>query len=72
MYGVSMEGLEKAIALLGGQSALGRALGIKQQLVWNWLNRTRKVPAEYAIPIEKATDGRISRHQIRPDLYPIE
>ncbi len=65
-----MEGLQKAISHLGGQSALGRALGIKQQIVWGWLHKSKRVPAEFAIPIEKATDGHVNRHELRPDIYP--
>ena len=67
-----MEGLQRAISHLGSQSALARAIGVKQQNVWGWLNGSQRVPAEYAIPIEKATNGHVSRHEIRPDIYPIE
>lgn len=45
---------------------------VRQQHVWNWLERDKALPGEYAIPIEHATDGRVSRHDLRPDLYPVE
>jgi DNA-binding transcriptional regulator YdaS (Cro superfamily) len=38
--------------------------------VWNWINRDRKVPAEFVLAIERATGGRVTRHQLRPDIYP--
>jgi DNA-binding transcriptional regulator YdaS (Cro superfamily) len=39
--------------------------------VWNWINRSKgKVPGEYVIAIEKASG--VSRHELRPDLYPVE
>lgn len=64
--------LKKAVRIAGGQSALARACGgnLRQQHIWNWLNRDAKVPAEYVRAIERATDGRIKRHQLRPDIYP--
>jgi TorA maturation chaperone TorD len=30
------------------------------------------VPAEYVLKIEQATGGRVSRHSLRPDLYPLD
>lgn len=64
--------LEKAVRIAGGQSALARACGgrLRQQHIWNWLNRDGKVPAEYVLSIERATGGRVKRHQLRPDIYP--
>lgn len=64
--------LQKAIDAVGTQAALAKALGVKPQHVWNWLNRDRRVPAEQVLPIESATDGRVTRHELRPDLYPRE
>lgn len=67
-----MNALEKAIDIVGSQAELARALGVKPQHVWNWLNRDAKVPAEQVIPIENATTGKVTRHELRPDLYPAE
>ena len=72
-----LKALQRAIDDAGSQVELARriatpALPIKQQHIWNWLNRDKEVPAEAVIPIEKATDGRITRHELRPDLYPRE
>lgn len=69
---------QRAIALVGGQAPLARRLTeimgeeITQQRIWNILNKAQRVPAELVIPLEKATNGIISRHDLRPDLYPIE
>lgn len=65
-----MSGLKKAIELAGGQSALARLIGVKQGHIWHWLNKSKKVPAEYVIPIETALDGQVKRHELRPDIYP--
>lgn len=64
--------LERAIEIVGSQAELAKALGVKPQHVWNWLHRDNKVPAEQVLPIEKATDGKVTRHDLRPDLYPKE
>jgi DNA-binding transcriptional regulator YdaS (Cro superfamily) len=64
--------LERAIDEMGSQAALAKALGVKPQHVWNWLNRDDKVPAEQVLPIETATAGKVTRHELRPDLYPQE
>ena len=63
--------LEQAISILGGQSALARACGVKQGHVWHWLNKSGKCPAEHVITIEEATSGKVTRQQLRPDLYPL-
>ena len=64
--------LQKAIDAMGGQSALARALGLPQQNIWWWLNKMDRVPAEQAVPIERATNGAVTRRELRPDLYPPE
>lgn len=66
---MSKEALKKAIEKAGGQTALAEAIGKTQGHVSNWLRRD-KVPPEMVLPIEGATG--ISRHDLRPDLYPRE
>ena len=63
--------LRQAIGILGGQSALARACGVKQGHVWSWLNKSGKCPAGHVITIEEATSGKVTRQQLRPDLYPL-
>jgi DNA-binding transcriptional regulator YdaS (Cro superfamily) len=65
--------LQKAIEIAGGQSALARECSVAQAHVWHWLHRANsRVPAEHCIAIEKATGGRVTRHDLRPDIYPDE
>jgi DNA-binding transcriptional regulator YdaS (Cro superfamily) len=54
----------------GSQSALSRALGVAQPTVWRWLQSFRKMPAQYVLKAE-ALYG-VSRHALRPDIYPRE
>lgn len=60
--------LKKAIKIAGGQSALARLIGVQQEHVWYWLHKSGKVSPIQVIPIEKATG--VSRHDLRPDIYP--
>lgn len=64
------DALGRAIAAVGGQSQLARLLGVKQANVWHWLKRAGRVPGEHVLAIERVTDGRVTRHELRPDLYP--
>ena len=69
IFRLAMDALRKAIELAGGQAALARRIGKKPQHVWAWLNRDRCVPAEMCKPIERAVDGRVTRHELRPDIF---
>lgn len=60
--------VQKAIEIVGGQTALARLCNVKQQHVWRWLNTVEKLPAEHAIAIEHATSGQITRELLRPDI----
>ena len=69
---MSQTPLERAIKLVGSQAELARRIGKKQAHIWNWLNRDSRIPAEVVAAIESATDGAVTRHDLRPDLYPRE
>lgn len=63
-----MTGLQQAVEHAGGQAALAIAIGVKQQHVWNWLNRSGKpAPSEHCAAIEGATGGAVMRWALRPD-----
>lgn len=68
-----IEALREAVRIVGGQSALARCIGgkVRQQHVHYWLTR-EYIPADHVLAIEAATAGRVSRHELRPDLYPVE
>jgi len=58
--------LEQAITEAGGTAALARAINVTPQAISQW----DRVPAERALAVEQATGGKVTRHQLRPDLYP--
>ena len=62
--------LKVAINHLGSQVAVAKAVGVTPQAVSEIVRKGTKVPAEWCIPIEVATEGKVTRHQLRPDLYP--
>ncbi|EMI4427284.1 helix-turn-helix domain-containing protein [Providencia rettgeri] len=67
-------GLQTAIIVAGGQTQLAKRISellnkpVKQQQIWNWLNRNKRVPADKVLVVEQASG--VSRSKLRPDLYP--
>ena len=68
--------LERAIGAAGGLTKLADKMKVSPQVVANW--RARGVPAERVLDLERATvmeegeQPKVTRHEIRPDLYPME
>ncbi len=61
--------IQRAISLAGSQSKLAEQLDISQQNVSRLMTRAKRVPAELAVAIEKVTEGKVSRSDLRPDLF---
>lgn len=57
--------LRQASKHAGGPAKLAEAIGVSRQSLYLW----DKVPAERVPAIVEATQGRLSRHQLRPDLW---
>ena len=57
--------LQRAIKMLGGGVALATLLGIERQAVWQW----KICPVKRVLMIEELTDGKVTRYQLRPDIY---
>ena len=57
---------------LKSQVATAKVVGVSPQAVSEILRRGKRVPAEWCLAIERATAGAITRHDLRPDLYPAE
>lgn len=62
--------LKSAVEAAGSQTAFAEICGVSQAAVWKWLNGEKHLPAEHVLKVEAATG--ISRHDLRPDLYPAE
>jgi DNA-binding transcriptional regulator YdaS (Cro superfamily) len=66
---MSTQALKKAIKEVGGQATLARLIGKRQGHIGNWLHRDKKVPAEVCADIEAATGGKVTREELRPDVF---
>lgn len=62
-----MDALNKAITALRTQTNLANAIGVKPQVVHNWVVRGN-VPADYCPTIEKVTSGAVKCEELRPDV----
>lgn len=68
------QALEEAVSVMGGQTALATVCGplVKQQHVWNWLNRSGRLPDQYALKVAAATKkkGReVPADQLCPEMF---
>lgn len=64
--------LLRAISLAGGKTELANLIHVRYAHVHSWLRPDKQVPAHMCIPIEKAVNGKVSRYELRPDIYPIK
>lgn len=58
--------LERAKESVGGQDKLAKLIGVTPQAVSQW----DEVPPLRVLAVEAASG--VSRHELRPDLYPVE
>lgn len=58
--------LKRAIKAVGGLTELAAPLGITAQAISQW----DEVPPLRVLAVERASG--VSRHELRPDLYPLE
>lgn len=67
---LEISALEKAIEAVGGPSALADRIGgtVKAQHIINW--RNRGVPVERVKEIVRATDGKVTAHDLMPGIFP--
>ena len=63
--------IRRAAYYCGGQASLARKIGVSPQVVQQWIAKNQTPPAR-VIAVERATGGRVTRSELRPDLYPIE
>lgn len=68
--------LRRAVAIAGGQAQLAEAIAaylrrptVKQQTISYWLRSETRVDAEWWSAIEHATGGKVTREDLRPDVF---
>lgn len=62
--------LKRAVKAAGGKTAFARILKSYPQKVHYWVEFKKQLPAEFVLIAEAATG--VSRHDLRPDIYPPE
>jgi len=60
--------LTRAIEFFGSQQAMADALTIKSPSISGW-RQSGRVPAERCAAIEQLTNGAVTRHDLRPDVF---
>lgn len=60
--------VEKIFASVENRAALARHLGAHPQALYLW----RRVPPKFVIGVEKYLKKSITRHEMRPDIYPLD
>ena len=63
------QALQMAVQRAGGQAATSRICGVSQPAVWKWLQSGKRLPAEHVLAVEAETG--VSKHLLRPDIYPL-
>ena len=51
----------------GAKTKLAIEIGAQVQLVWQWASGVRPVPIDRCYAIEQATNGAVTRRDLRPD-----
>lgn len=68
IFSMNATPLEIAIRLAGGVPAVAKALDISQPAIHRWRARG-KPPANRVIYLERATNGKVTRYDLRPDVF---
>jgi DNA-binding transcriptional regulator YdaS (Cro superfamily) len=55
----------------GRSLSLAKALGVRPATVSNWVTRKKSVSVGQCMPIERATEGAVTRRDLRPDDFHI-
>ncbi len=59
--------IDRAAEIVGSQKALADLLGVTRSAVNQYKADGRQVPVEHCAAIERATGGRVTRRDLRPD-----
>lgn len=60
--------LKRAVAILGSQAAAAKACGVSTSAFSNYV-RDDKLPAHLCPALAAATNGHVTAHNLRPDVF---
>jgi len=66
---VMREAISEAIKLFPSKSEFCRSIGMSPQFLPQILSGKRPLPPRFAIQIERATNCRVTRYELRPDIF---
>ena len=69
-YEAAFAAFERGIAAAGGQTPMAKICGCSQGAISQRVAARKLLVAEHVLKVEAATG--VSRHELRPDLYPID
>jgi DNA-binding transcriptional regulator YdaS (Cro superfamily) len=61
------QAIHKACEHVGSQSGLAKAIDVAPANVHQWRSGARPVPVQHCLAIERATNGAVTRRDLRPD-----
>lgn len=64
-----MSAIERALKCFKSQEEFASKIGRSQSFVSQMLSGMRPVPPVLCIPIEEATEGKVTRYDLRPDVF---
>lgn len=64
-----MTPIERAVEICGSQRLLAEAAGVTPSFVSQWVTEARPVPATKCQKIEAATNGAVTKAELRPDVF---
>lgn len=64
-----MNAIERGLAVIGGIRAAAIKLNVDHSTVSGW-KRSGRLPAGRVLAFEAAAKFQVTRHELRPDLYP--
>ncbi|HDS1200778.1 YdaS family helix-turn-helix protein [Shewanella algae] len=62
-----MSAVEKAVRIIGGQTATAKQFGIGQSHVWKWLNVFKQAPAKYVKKLSALTNNEVTVEELLAD-----
>lgn len=67
-YAAMTTAIERACEIVGGQAEIARICDVTDQAVYKWVKKGFP-PAERCISIEEATNSKVTRYELRPDVF---
>ena len=63
------EAIERAIDICGTPDTLAAFSEVSVAAIYHWRNGVRKISPQSAIKIEAGTAGKVTRAELRPDIF---